>query len=93
VSCDKRHGFDRRGELAMQTIAPRLAEPVVALTTDPARAGILTRLTDGRAETASELALVAGVTPQTAIWHGPDTQGRRSPTSRSSVQDSVRRAI
>lgn len=52
----------------MQTIAPELAE-LAALIADPGRAGILSRLMDGRAQTASELARVAGVTPQTASWH------------------------
>lgn len=36
---------------------------------DPARAAILTTLIDGGALTASELARVAGVTPQTASSH------------------------
>ena len=36
---------------------------------EPARAAILTALLDGRALTASELASVAGVTPQTASGH------------------------
>ena len=36
---------------------------------DPARAAILTTLMDGGALTASELARVAGVTPQTASSH------------------------
>ncbi|MVT66644.1 helix-turn-helix domain-containing protein [Bradyrhizobium pachyrhizi] len=52
----------------MQTIAPELAE-LAGLIADPGRASILSRLMDGRAQTASELALVAGVTPQTASWH------------------------
>jgi len=52
----------------MQTVAPELAE-LAGLIADPRRAGILTRLMDGRAQTAGELALVAGVTPQTASWH------------------------
>ncbi|KWV58978.1 ArsR family transcriptional regulator [Bradyrhizobium macuxiense] len=52
----------------MQTIAPELAD-LAALIADPGRAGILTRLMDGRAQTASELARVAGITPQTASWH------------------------
>ncbi|QOZ23444.1 helix-turn-helix transcriptional regulator [Bradyrhizobium sp. CCBAU 51753] len=52
----------------MQTIAPELAD-LAALIADPGRAGMLTRLMDGRAQTASELARVAGVTPQTASWH------------------------
>jgi DNA-binding transcriptional ArsR family regulator len=36
---------------------------------DPARAGMLNALMDGRALTASELARVAGITPQTASGH------------------------
>jgi len=40
-----------------------------ALVGDPARAGMLVALMDGRALTASELARVAGVTPQTASGH------------------------
>ncbi|WP_229193421.1 ArsR/SmtB family transcription factor [Bradyrhizobium brasilense] len=55
-------------EPAMQTIAPELAE-LAGLIADPGRASILSRLMDGRPQTASELALVAGVTPQTASWH------------------------
>jgi DNA-binding transcriptional ArsR family regulator len=42
---------------------------VAALAGDPARAGILHALMDGRALTASELAQVAGITPQTASGH------------------------
>jgi DNA-binding transcriptional ArsR family regulator len=42
---------------------------VAALAGDPARAGMLHALMDGRALTASELAQVAGVTPQTASGH------------------------
>jgi DNA-binding transcriptional ArsR family regulator len=42
---------------------------VAALAGDPARAGMLHALMDGRALTASELAGVAGVTPQTASGH------------------------
>src|ERR1043166_3302508 len=42
---------------------------VAALAGDPARAGLLHALMDGRALTASELARVAGVTPQTASGH------------------------
>lgn len=45
-----------------------LAE-TAALVGDPARAGMLLALMDGRALTASELARVAGVTPQTASGH------------------------
>ena len=46
----------------------RFAE-VAALAGDPARAGMLHALMDGRALTASELAHVAGITPQTASSH------------------------
>lgn len=42
---------------------------VAALAGDPARAGMLQALMDGRALTASELAYVAGITPQTASSH------------------------
>ena len=52
----------------MPTIARELAD-LAALIADPGRALILSRLMDGRAQTAGELALVAGVTPQTASWH------------------------
>jgi hypothetical protein len=38
---------------------------VAALTGDPARAGVLHALMDGRALRASELARAGGVTPQT----------------------------
>lgn len=46
----------------------RFAE-VAALAGDPARAGMLHALMDGRALTATELAHVAGITPQTASGH------------------------
>ena len=46
----------------------RFAE-VAALAGDPARAGMLHALMDGRALTASELAHVAGIAPQTASGH------------------------
>jgi DNA-binding transcriptional ArsR family regulator len=46
----------------------RFAE-VASLAGDPARAGMLHALMDGRALTAHELAHVAGVTPQTASGH------------------------
>jgi DNA-binding transcriptional ArsR family regulator len=46
----------------------RFAE-VAALAGDPARAGMLHALMDGRALTAAELARAAGVTPQTASGH------------------------
>jgi DNA-binding transcriptional ArsR family regulator len=42
---------------------------VANLAGDPARAGMLHALMDGRALTATELARVAGVTPQTASGH------------------------
>jgi DNA-binding transcriptional ArsR family regulator len=42
---------------------------IAALVGDPARAIILDQLTDGRALTATELALSAGITPQTASAH------------------------
>lgn len=43
--------------------------PVAALVGDPARANMLVALLGGQALTASELALEAGVTPQTASAH------------------------
>src|ERR1700741_1647902 len=42
---------------------------VASLAGDPARAGMLHALMDGRALTATALARVAGVTPQTASGH------------------------
>lgn len=42
---------------------------VANLAGDPARAGMLHALMDGRALTAAELARVAGITPQTASGH------------------------
>src|SRR5947207_12380333 len=42
---------------------------VAALAGDPARAGMLHALLDGRALTASELAHAAGIAPQTASGH------------------------
>jgi DNA-binding transcriptional ArsR family regulator len=47
---------------------PIIAE-VAALVGDPARATMLSSLIDGRALTASELALAARITPQTASTH------------------------
>jgi DNA-binding transcriptional ArsR family regulator len=47
---------------------PYIAE-VGALIGDPARANILAALMDDRARTASELAYIAGVSPQTASAH------------------------
>jgi DNA-binding transcriptional ArsR family regulator len=48
--------------------APIIAE-VAALVGDPTRATMLAALLDGRALTASELALAARITPQTASTH------------------------
>jgi len=42
---------------------------IAALAGDPARAGMLHALMNGRALTASELAHVAGIAPQTASGH------------------------
>src|ERR1700722_3507642 len=42
---------------------------IAALMGDPARANILAALMDGRAMTAKELALIAGVSPPTASGH------------------------
>ena len=42
---------------------------VAACAGDPARASMLNALVDGRAFTAGELSLVAGITPQTASGH------------------------
>ncbi|MCW5693520.1 MAG: helix-turn-helix transcriptional regulator [Pseudolabrys sp.] len=42
---------------------------IATLAGDPARAGMLHALMDGRALTASELAQAAGITPQTASGH------------------------
>src|SRR3954453_18224943 len=47
---------------------PKIAQ-VAALVGDPARANMLACLMDGRALTASELAYVSGVSPQTASGH------------------------
>lgn len=52
----------------MTSTEPQFAA-VAALLGDPARANILRALMDGRARTAKELALVAGVTAQTASGH------------------------
>ena len=54
--------------LVMDESQPALAE-VAALVGNPARANILMALMGGRALTASELAYVAGVSPQTASEH------------------------
>ena len=47
---------------------PKIAQ-VAFLVGDPARANMLTRLMNGQALTASELAYVSGVSPQTASGH------------------------
>jgi len=52
----------------MASLNPRIAE-VAALIGDPARTNMLAALMDGRALTATELATVAGVSPQTASGH------------------------
>src|SRR3546814_8883662 len=52
----------------MTSTEPQFAT-VAALLGDPARANILRALMDGRARTAKELALIAGVTAQTASGH------------------------
>src|SRR3546814_14849006 len=52
----------------MTSTEPQFAT-VAALLGDPARANILRTLMDGRARTAKELALIAGVTAQTASGH------------------------
>jgi DNA-binding transcriptional ArsR family regulator len=50
-------------------IAVNALSEVAALMGDPARAAMLQLLMDGRAHTASDLALTAGVTAQTASGH------------------------
>jgi DNA-binding transcriptional ArsR family regulator len=50
-------------------VAPNRLAEVAAVMGDPARAAMLSVLMDGRALTASELAGVAGITPQTASTH------------------------
>jgi DNA-binding transcriptional ArsR family regulator len=54
--------------LGVNGTQPAIAE-IAALVGNPARANILIALMDGRALTASELAYVAGVSPQTASEH------------------------
>jgi DNA-binding transcriptional ArsR family regulator len=49
--------------------SPALFAEVAALAGDPARAGMLHALMDGRALAASELACIAGIAPQTASGH------------------------
>jgi DNA-binding transcriptional ArsR family regulator len=52
----------------MSSTEPQFAA-IAALLGDPARANIVRALMDGRARTAKELALIAGVTAQTASGH------------------------
>jgi len=49
--------------------APQIAEVRLRCVGDPARANLLCELLGGRALTATELALAAGVTPQTTSVH------------------------
>ena len=61
------------------TTAASLAA-TAALVGDPARASMLGALLGGRALTATELAVIAGVTPQTASGHlGRLVEGRLKP--------------
>ena len=55
---------------------PTIAE-AASLIGDPARANMLSALKDERALTASELAHIAGVTPQTASGHLSKLAGAR----------------
>src|ERR1700687_5066183 len=57
-----------RDRIGVMDSTAMLAE-IAALAGDPARAGMLHALMDGRALTASELARTAGITPQTASGH------------------------
>jgi len=50
-------------------VSTAMIAEIAALAGDPARAAMLNTLMDGRALTATELASVAGVTPQTASGH------------------------
>lgn len=50
-------------------VSPNKIAELAAVVGEPARAAMLTVLMDGRALTASELAVVAGITPQTASTH------------------------
>lgn len=52
----------------MSEAQPAVSE-IAALVGNPARANILMALIDGRALTATELAYVAGVSPQTTSEH------------------------
>jgi DNA-binding transcriptional ArsR family regulator len=52
----------------MSSVTPQLAE-IAQMVSDPSRANMLSALMDGRTLTATELARVAGVTPQTTSSH------------------------
>ncbi len=56
-------------EHGLTDLSPVELAAVAASLSDSGRAAILISLLDGRARTASELAFVAGVTPQTASGH------------------------
>ena len=66
----------------------RFAE-VASLAGDPARVGMLHALMDGRALTASELARVANVTPQTASEHLAK-MAAAAPTKMSTASSTMR---
>jgi DNA-binding transcriptional ArsR family regulator len=68
IGTAKRVDCDRLNKEWTMTSQSAFAE-VAALAGDPARAGMLHALMDGRALTATELARVAGITPQTASGH------------------------
>jgi len=62
--------YDAQANMEVERMASNaMFAEVAALAGDPARAGMLHALMDGRALTASELAHVAGITPQTASGH------------------------
>lgn len=51
---------------------------IASLVSEPSRAAILTALLDGRFHTASELAHMAGIKPQTASFHLAKMTGHKS---------------
>ena len=57
---------------------PKIAQ-VAALVGDPARANMLSALMDGRTLTATELAYVSGVAPQTADRSKTEGERRERP--------------
>src|SRR4051794_2261512 len=65
----RRPRVERRNEERSRMASNAQFSEIAALVGDPARAGMLHALMDGRALTASELAGAAGVTPQTASGH------------------------